>query len=233
MRSQRAAAKTILGMAGRRPTLSGHEFSPAPSNSPPKKKILSSITEMINIGLFILNLISKTWRIHVEGNVNLSKGVVGFWHGDMIPCWYLFRKQSPCALVSQSKDGELLTKILTMWSFNVVRGSSSKGGSEALDEMVRLAKENVLLIAPDGPRGPSLKMKPGIAVAAQRAQVPVYLIKTNMSFFKQFPKSWDHFKFPLPFCKIDMKINGPYIIESDASKEDINKLLVTFEEIIS
>jgi lysophospholipid acyltransferase (LPLAT)-like uncharacterized protein len=70
-------------------------------------------------------------------------------------------------------------------------------------------------------------------VAAQRAQVPVYLIKTNMSFFKQFPKSWDHFKFPLPFCKIDMKINGPYIIESDASKEDINKLLVTFEEIIS
>ena len=187
---------------------------------------------MINIGLFILNLISKTWRIHVEGNVNLSKGVIGSGHGDMIPCWYLFRKQSPCALVSQSKDGELLTKILTMWSFNVVRGSSSKGGSEALDEMVRLAKENVLLIAPDGPRGPSLKMKPGIAVAAQRAQVPVYLIKTNMSFFKQFPKSWT-ISNSSAFCKIDMKINGPYIIESDASKEDINKLLVTFEEIIS
>jgi hypothetical protein len=81
--------------------------------------------------VFLINLISKTWRIQVIGE-KPNGGIVVFWHGKMLPGWYNLRKSQCVAVVSQSKDGQILSNILQKWGFELVRGSSSKGGKEVL-----------------------------------------------------------------------------------------------------
>jgi lysophospholipid acyltransferase (LPLAT)-like uncharacterized protein len=80
--------------------------------------------------------------------------IIAFWHGKMLPAWKFFGSFGANAIVSQSKDGEILTALLEKWGFRVVRGSSSKGGREALQEIVDIAPKGYFLITPDGPQGP-------------------------------------------------------------------------------
>ena len=77
--------------------------------------------------------------------------VLAFWHGTMLIPWYLHSNRNFAALVSRSEDGDLLAKILENWDYKVVRGSSSKGGEDALKIMVDQAQDNYsVAITPDG-----------------------------------------------------------------------------------
>jgi len=60
----------------------------------------------------------------------------------MLLPWYLNRNKNFAALISKSKDGDLLAKILKHWKYEVVRGSSSTGGNVALGIMADYAKIN-------------------------------------------------------------------------------------------
>ena len=73
----------------------------------------------------------------------------------MLLGWWLFRDKNFSALVSQSKDGEILTNILNSWGYNVMRGSSSKGGKKALEELISVSLKSSVVMTPDGPRGPA------------------------------------------------------------------------------
>lgn len=179
----------------------------------------------IEIGIFIIYLISKTWRIRVSYPV--EKGVIAFWHGDMLPVWYAFAKFNSSAIVSTSKDGEILASILNKWGLNVIRGSSSKGGRQALEMMIDEAKkENFVLITPDGPQGTAKIMKAGAILTAIRAKVPMYFAKVEIEKSIIFEKSWDKFKFPYPFSKINIAINKEIFEENDYSREEIEKIIL-------
>ena len=39
-------------------------------------------------------------------------------------------------MASRSRDGEVIAGFLFFWGFRVVRGSSSRGGGEALPQMI-------------------------------------------------------------------------------------------------
>ena len=99
----------------------------------------------------LVTVLCKTLRITfvnrsaVEALENKSKNyVLAFWHGTMLLPWYLNRKKNFTALISKSKDGDLLAKILKHWKYEVVRGSSSTGGNVALGIMVDYAKNNII-----------------------------------------------------------------------------------------
>ncbi len=175
------------------------------------------------LGVFLLNIISKTWRFRVHGNKPDNPSIVVFWHGLMLPAWKFFSGDNPNALVSLSSDGEILSALLTKWNFNVIRGSSSKGGKQALGQMVGLAPDGYLLITPDGPRGPVYKFKSGAAVASQRSGVPLVLcgVKAQTEFV--FWKSWDKFMIPTPFSIIHLDFSSPYSFESNGLGSD-NKI---------
>lgn len=165
-----------------------------------------------------------------EGPVNemINGGqsfVVAFWHGSMLYPWYYFRNRKLQALISQSKDGELLARILKKWKYQVVRGSSSKGGRVALGVMVDLLKhEGAVAITPDGPRGPIHEFKPGAVIAAQRAQVPLVLL--GAGYMKQTQlKSWDRFSVPKPFSKVRLVFSDPLIVPADANRQQVAEII--------
>ncbi|HET56345.1 MAG TPA: DUF374 domain-containing protein [Ignavibacteria bacterium] len=195
-----------------------------------KKSILNFLG--LNVLTFIVNLVIKTYRIRIyndEAVKKLSQNgknfITAFWHGKMLIPWCVNKKFKIAALVSKSKDGEILTRLLKNWNYNVVRGSSHIGGKEALNIMEKTIDEGYsFAITPDGPTGPPNKMKAGAVVLAHRKSVPLLLMGTASN--KNFVfKSWDKFQVPKPFSKVSVVYSEPIYVREDSSREEINKLI--------
>lgn len=179
--------------------------------------------------VILMNLISKTWRIKIEGEMPSKNGIVVFWHGKMLPAWKVLSKFHPIAVVSQSKDGEILSALLKKWEFDLLRGSSSKDGKKILEKLILTASSNLILMTPDGPRGPRESMKAGAVIAAQRANAPLFLCGILITSKKIFKKSWDLFEFPLPFTKIIVKYSKPFYIVNYEERHFTERIISDME----
>ncbi len=178
---------------------------------------------------FLINLIAKTWRINHKGILPNDRCLVAFWHGKMLPVWYFFKNNYPYAVVSKSKDGQILSDLLEKWNYKLIRGSSSKEGKQVLENILNAVEENIVLITPDGPRGPKQVFKAGVFVASQKKQKPFYFIEVNIKNSYVFKKAWDKFEFPLPFSKIDLISYGPFLIGKKLDKKELNQYINEFK----
>lgn len=151
--------------------------------------------------------------------------ILAFWHGTMLYPWYYHRGRKFLGLTSQSKDGEILARILRKWGYTVTRGSSSKGGKVALGIMTDFAKyEGSVLITPDGPRGPVMEFKPGAVVAALRSSVPLFLVGVGYE-KKKHLRSWDKFSVPAFFSRVNLVYSDPVFVTREMSKEDVDQII--------
>lgn len=177
-----------------------------------------------NVLLFLLHcyygLLEKTVRLEVVGLpallAEMDKGnspVVACAHNALVPVLLSFKRQPATVVASQSKDGELIAHVLEQRGFEVVRGSSSRGGTAALLRMLEAAERGRTLgITVDGPRGPALIPKKGISLCAAKSSGSPYFavaLPVPGRFFKQSFSvrlgSWDRFLLPLPFCKLKIE----------------------------
>lgn len=185
-----------------------------------------------NAVYFLINLISKTWRVNFH-NFPQKPSIVVFWHGDMLPLWKLFSNLNAYAMVSQSPDGELLSNLLSKWGYKLIRGSSSWGGKEALNKLIEVLCSSYVLITPDGPRGPKNIMKPGAIIASIRSERPLYISKVTFGLSYCFKQSWDNFKLPLPFSKINVEFLGPFLFENTKNRNKISIYIKTIESLLN
>ncbi len=152
-----------------------------------------------------------------------------FWHGSMLIPWFINRNKNFSAVVSQSKDGEILSRLLKKFNYKLIRGSSSKDSKEVMNEMQNvLLSGSSLSITPDGPRGPIHKMKIGGLIAAMKTKVPIVLCGTAYS--KKFVlKSWDKFEIPKPFSRASLILSDKKLIAQGLKNSDYDKLKVELE----
>jgi lysophospholipid acyltransferase (LPLAT)-like uncharacterized protein len=134
------------------------------------------------------------------------------------------------ALVSASKDGALLARILEWFRVQPVRGSSSRRGAQALREMTTWAERGYdLTITPDGPRGPRYEIQDGITSLAQLTGLPIVPVVLNLN-WKICLKSWDRFQIPLPFARCEISLGKTIRVPADASdaaREELRRQLET------
>jgi hypothetical protein len=169
-------------------------------------------------------------RSHLENGKNV---VAAFWHGSMLIPWFLFSKNNFGALVSQSKDGELLARLLKSWKYKIIRGSSSKGGKESLDAMINLLQHNYSIgITPDGPRGPVEKMKAGAVISAKKTGVPLVLVGIDYKNFIEL-KSWDRFKIPKPFSEATLVFSDLIFIDSEIDYDRTSEIISSSETLLN
>ncbi len=180
----------------------------------------------------IINVLCKTLRIEILNNDSVKKlyehksnFVLAFWHGKMIVPWFLHREKNFGALVSLSNDGDILSAVLNKWKYNVVRGSSHKGGKESLENMIELARQNYsIAITPDGPTGPKEQMKAGAVVVAKKTNIPLVLIGVYIK--KKFVlNSWDNFQIPKPFSKVIVKYSELIYIDENLSFDETSEVI--------
>ncbi len=163
-----------------------------------------------------LHFIGKTSRI-----VWLNKGlrysienkegnfIYAFWHGRQVFITYAYRNLPVTCMVSQSKDGEYIARVIEYFGEQTVRGSSSRGGLKALMDMKQhLDSGRTVGLTPDGPRGPQRSVAGGILHVAQESGKPIvplaYSAKRKLIF-----KGWDDFWVPLPFNRLTLAVGTP------------------------
>jgi lysophospholipid acyltransferase (LPLAT)-like uncharacterized protein len=136
------------------------------------------------------------------------------------------------ALVSRSGDGDLTESLLRGFGYGVIRGSSSRGGARALREMLdALRAGSVLIITPDGPRGPMHSMSPGLvwmARATGYAVVPCGFV-CNRAWRLQ---SWDRFTIPKPFARLAFVFGKPIRIPRHATNPELEALSLAIGEAL-
>lgn len=188
----------------------------------------------------IVNVLCKSLRITFKNKEVIDKlenenqkFVLAFWHGSMLLPWYLQRYKNFAGLTSKSKDGDLLAKVLNLWSYNVVRGSSSEGGEIALGILLDYAKNGCSIsITPDGSLGPYRKMKAGAVVVAKKSGLPLVLVSVGFK-SKRNLKSWDKFTVPKLFTKAKVIYSAPIRIDKDLSYNETSKMIDKCEIIFN
>lgn len=153
----------------------------------------------------VVRLLAWTWRVQREPWPLAGPCVVAFWHGEQLPLVALHRAQGLTGMVSLSRDGERLSRVLRALGYPVLRGSSSRGGAQVLVAALRLLRGGGRpAIAVDGPRGPAGQVQPGAEALAARAGLPVVWGKVDASPAWR-ARSWDRFCLPLPFARVRLR----------------------------
>lgn len=125
--------------------------------------------------------------------------IISFWHDQLLLMAMGYQGPGSKILISASKDGELIARVMRYFGQEAVRGSSSRGAKAAFKELVALAKEKVdLVLTPDGPKGPRHELKDGVVQLARLSGRPVVPMAFVCSRGYRFA-SWDRFLLPFPF----------------------------------
>jgi lysophospholipid acyltransferase (LPLAT)-like uncharacterized protein len=149
--------------------------------------------------------------------------MVALWHNSLLPLLFHWRHKGAVIIVSQSKDGELITKVLHRLGFFTVRGSSSRGGARAMLGMSKyMGKGYVGAITVDGPKGPRHEVKSGIIHIVKMAKCPLIIATINCKRKKVFA-SWDKFILPMPFSRIDVYFSDVINLDEDISEMAIER----------
>ncbi|MDL1963851.1 MAG: lysophospholipid acyltransferase family protein [Deltaproteobacteria bacterium] len=134
-------------------------------------------------------------------------------------------------MVSGSKDGEFVVRILKRQGHEAIRGSTTKGGIKALSSLIKNLKEKQRpgLIIPDGPQGPRFKAKLGIIILARETGYPILPFSYSAKKIKVFT-SWDRFILPYPFTKCIGIYGKPLFVPRDADRNELNRCLILLEK---
>ena len=180
------------------------------------------------VGLVYFYLVGKTSKTDVIGQEQLDAlrtqyphVIYASWHENILTGAWALRHQGATILISQSRDGEYVSRLVHLLGFHTVRGSSSRGGVRSLLKLVRVLKnEGDAIIIADGPRGPARECKPGVITLAKRSGMPIIPTAVLVSRFKRV-NSWDRTIIPYPFSTFTMIHADPIFIPEDADKKTI------------
>lgn len=191
--------------------------SPAASATPDRErgKVLAGWKKLLaHAAGFVLSTWAYSLRVTVSATsrqllaAHTQPTLFLLWHNRLFFAGDLprrFRDGRPLhALISASKDGAWLTAFFTSIGLSTVRGSSSRGGREAVGDLVRVLRSGRdAAITPDGPRGPLYTCKLGALVVARRAGVRVVVLGMNYESAWRL-RSWDKFYLPRPFSQVGL-----------------------------
>lgn len=152
-----------------------------------------------------------------------------FWHSKDFVLPYTHRKTGAGVLISQHEDGEIPSRLIRKMGLVPIRGSSTRGGIQAVRAMIRHVKEGHSVgLTPDGPRGPRFRVKPEVVKLARMLGVPVVPIGVGYSRFWQL-SSWDRYEIPWPGARVVVRI-GPPLSPQVLSTEDLERHLIKVNE---
>lgn len=194
------------------------------------------------VGKGLLSLLTRTCQIQVEGLdtfcafARKEKCLLMLWHNRLALAPLILSRYTPdsvyAAVVSASRDGMLLSAIIHSYKGGRTIRVGHQSRYQALREIIRHVKETreIVVITPDGPRGPLYQLKPGIAVAALETQAHVFALNWEAEDYWEL-KTWDRFRIPKPFTKIRVSFSSPLCFDQlsapslEEAKEVLKKML--------
>lgn len=183
---------------------------------------------------FLVSALSATIRFKVEDRSGYfssdakEKVIFTVWHNRLALVLQIYdrfvRGPQPhrrmAAIVSASKDGGMLARVLELFQVEPVRGSSSRRGAQALRELVTCGERGFdLAITPDGPRGPCYVIRDGVIATAQLTGLAIIPASFHLN-WKIRLKSWDRFQLPLPFARCEITTGRIFRVPREATEAE-------------
>lgn len=183
------------------------------------------------LGSLVVSLIGCTLRWTVIGWENweaarqMGKGLIyTFWHREIIPATWFWRKRGIVVMTSQNFDGEIIARVILKQGYGAARGSSSRGATRALVEMIRcLRRGSDTAFTIDGPRGPRFVAKGGAALLSRATGAAILCFHIAPRHAHVFEKSWDHHQIPYPFSRVAVFIAPPIVVPRDADAAEMER----------
>jgi lysophospholipid acyltransferase (LPLAT)-like uncharacterized protein len=133
------------------------------------------------IGAAVIRGLARSMCIETKGQESIDalyqtgkRVIIAFWHARQLMMPLTYRGTQAHILISQHQDGEIIARTVERFGFKAIRGSSTRGGVEALREMIRLGRSGVdLVVTPDGPKGPAQVAKMGVIQLARASGLPI------------------------------------------------------------
>lgn len=162
-----------------------------------------------------------------------QSNIMAFWHGQLLMMHFIaypFPRGSRVILISQHRDGELITRISARFGYASIRGSKTRGGFGALRQILKLLEGGKsFVITPDGPRGPRHQVKLNVIQLAKARGVPILPMTLGAKSFKTFA-SWDAFILPYPFTRATYIWGDPIWVSAAATDKEMETARQTLED---
>jgi len=195
---------------------------------------------LIPIAYWILRFYLMTVRIrffHEEEILDYlrrgGKGIVALWHQRIFLVLRYARRFgdfTPSVMISQSRDGDLIADFIRRLNFRPIRGSSSRGGREALAAVVAdLLVHPLAAHALDGPQGPRGRIKAGIVRMAQLSGAPIIPVHISVN-RAWILRSWDRFLIPKPFSTVWIRWDEPIPVPGTLDNDAFETLRLAIEK---
>jgi lysophospholipid acyltransferase (LPLAT)-like uncharacterized protein len=155
--------------------------------------------------------------------------IYAFWHENILMPAYHYGRRDIHVLISKHADGQLIAEVVRHLRFRVVAGSTTRGGIEAVRQMVRLSRTAHLAITPDGPRGPRRRVQAGVIYLAARTGLPI--VPFGIAFASAWRmQSWDRFALPRPWSDAACVTGQPILVPENIRKEELETYRLRVEE---
>jgi lysophospholipid acyltransferase (LPLAT)-like uncharacterized protein len=156
-----------------------------------------------------------------------------FWHGRIVPaiaCRPILKDKPRTVMISLSPDGEFIALAAERLKIPTIRGSTGRGGKDGKGGVVAfrlamqvLASGGVMIMRPDGPRGPNEVMQSGPVLLARASGRPVFMMGLAVRPAIRLG-SWDRGRVPLPFGRAALVMEGPLSVPASAADEALETL---------
>ena len=187
----------------------------------------------------LVRFTSKTNFINKEYLINAKKEhkniIFAFWHGrELMLASYLAHQGKMFSVISLHKDGNLVAKLLSLFGSKIIRGSSNKGGTKVIRDILKEFKQEntCFCITPDGPTGPNMKVS-GAVIGIARISGAVIIPVTCSSKRAKFLNSWDSFMIPHFFNHITVAFGSKILINKNDDEIEIAKKTKILEDSLN
>ena len=179
---------------------------------------------LTKLAYYLVSGVGRTLRYwrggEVPGRDERGKIFCG-WHGKSFVFAYDRRGCGDTVVISQSNDGDVQNEVFSRLGFKTLRGSTGRNGERALIGAIRaLRAGGTMAMTPDGPRGPSGVVQPGVMLMAQRSGAVLVPVGIAVRPAYRAP-SWDRYAIPAPFARVRILYGEGIAVARDASEAEI------------
>lgn len=197
----------------------------------------SLIPKLAPLVTFIVRSIGRTLKLQTVGYERFKdfEGPVIYcsWHGRSFIGALLFQGLGFWVLVSNSRDGEMQSRIFGRLGYRSIRGSTGREGVRAALEAISVLKSGAkIALTPDGPRGPSGIVQEGILMMAMKSGALIVPLGSSAK-RRWIINSWDRYMVPKPFSKAIMIFGEPITVPAGSTKEEQEAIRLRLQDSIN
>jgi len=188
----------------------------------------------------LIKLIGKTIKFEIDGWENWEAAasdnhipIYTFWHNRVFLATYFWQRRGIVVMTSRSFDGEYIARFIQRFGYGAARGSSTRGATGAVVEMVRLMRAGCpAAFTIDGPKGPLYEAKMGSVLLAKKTGFPILPFTITAKRFWELKNSWDRSQIPKPFTRARVIIATPIYVAADADDQALEAKRAELQETL-